>query len=407
MPVITIFSGAYCGGEEVARTVADRRGYELITDDEIIARASRSQGTAESKFERALFSRASVFNKFTHEKERCVAFFKSALPDLLSKDGRVFLGYAGHLVPRSITHVLKVCLIADRSYRLARAIESEKVTKSQAIKLIAKDDERSTDWTEYLLHKEPWNPVLYDIVQPMDKTNIEQTVSLIIENTTKPVLQPSDTSVKAVRDFALTAAVEMVLAGEGHAVTVTADEGRIVLTINKHVIMLTRLEEELRKIARAVPGVKEVETRVGPDFYRTDIYRKYDFETPSKVLLVDDEQEFVQTLSERLLMRDVGSAIAYNGEQALSVIDEDEPEVMILDLKMPGIDGIEVLRRVKETHPNVEVIILTGHGSKEDEQTCMDLGAFAYLRKPVDIELLTKTMNEAYARIRSGPGRTR
>ncbi len=64
---------------------------------------------------------------------------------------------------------------------------------------------------------------------------------------------------------------------------------------------------------------------------------------------MDDEREFVQTLSERLLMRDMGSAVAYDGESALNMIAEDEPEVMILDLKMPGIDGIEVLRRVKES----------------------------------------------------------
>ena len=75
------------------------------------------------------------------------------------------------------------------------------------------------------------------------------------------------------------------------------------------------------------------------------------FEMPSKVLLVDDERDFVQTLSERLIMRDMGSAVAYDGESALTMIADEEPEVMILDLKMPGIDGIEVLRQVKIDQP--------------------------------------------------------
>ena len=143
--------------------------------------------------------------------------------------------------------------------------------------------------------------------------------------------------------------------------------------------MLSRLEEDLKSIANGIPGVKSVKTRIGPDFYRTDIYRRQDFEMPSKILLVDDEREFVQTLSERLLMREMGSVVAYDGESALELIKEDEPDVMILDLRMPGIDGIEVLRRVKETQPGIEVIILTGHGSEADRQTCMELGAFAYL----------------------------
>ena len=98
-------------------------------------------------------------------------------------------------------------------------------------------------------------------------------------------------------------------------------------------------------------------------------------------------------------MRDMGSAVAYDGETALSLVQEDEPEVMILDLKMPGIDGIQVLRQVKSTRPEIEVIILTGHGSEADREVCMQLGAFAYLQKPVDIDVLSDTLKRANAKI--------
>jgi DNA-binding NtrC family response regulator len=173
----------------------------------------------------------------------------------------------------------------------------------------------------------------------------------------------------------------------------------VTLTINKHVLMLNRLEEELTAIVTQVPGVTSVRTGVGKDFHQSDIYRKFDFQLPSKLLLVDDEREFVETLSERLLMRDMGSAVAYDGETALSLVQEDEPEVMILDLKMPGIDGIQVLRQVKSTRPEIEVIILTGHGSEADREVCMQLGAFAYLQKPVDIDVLSDTLKRANAKI--------
>jgi len=72
----------------------------------------------------------------------------------------------------------------------------------------------------------------------------------------------------------------------------------------------------------------------------------------------------------------------------------------VLDLKMPGIDGMEVLRRVKREHPAIEVIILTGHGSEKDRTACMEAGAFAYLQKPVDIEKLSETMRQAYEKVR-------
>ena len=164
--------------------------------------------------------------------------------------------------------------------------------------------------------------------------------------------------------------------------------------------MLSRLQDELKSIAERVPGVKAVETKVGKDFHRSDIYRKYDFEMPSKVLLVDDEREFVQTLSERLVMRDMGPAVVYDGESALNLINEDEPDVMILDLKMPDIDGLEVLRKVKQTRPEIEVIILTGHGNEADRKRCMELGAFAYLQKPLDINVLSETIQKANEKIR-------
>jgi DNA-binding response OmpR family regulator len=170
--------------------------------------------------------------------------------------------------------------------------------------------------------------------------------------------------------------------------------------------MLNRLQEELQSIAEPIAGVKSVATEIGRDFHKTDIYRKHNFEMPSKVLLVDDEREFIQTLSERLLMRDMGSAVAYDGESALNLIRDDEPEVIIVDLKMPGVDGFEVLRKVKETRPQIEVIILTGHGSEEDRQLCMDLGAFAYLQKPLDINELSDTIQQANEKIRQKKGKS-
>ena len=124
-------------------------------------------------------------------------------------------------------------------------------------------------------------------------------------------------------------------------------------------------------------------------------------ESKPKFLLVDDEKEFVLTLSERLETRNLGSAIAYDGEEALSIMETDAPDVMVLDLKMPGIDGLEILRRVKREKPGTEVIILTGHGSEQEERQAMELGAFAYLEKPVNIDVLAETMKQAYSKVKT------
>jgi DNA-binding NtrC family response regulator len=119
-----------------------------------------------------------------------------------------------------------------------------------------------------------------------------------------------------------------------------------------------------------------------------------------KVLLVDDEQEFVESLSERLSLRNLTAGVALDGEQALEAVKQDEPDVMVLDLRMPGIDGIEVLRQVRKDHPGVAVVVLTGHGTEEDEKEAIRLGASAYLKKPVDVDQLVGVLHRAWNRLK-------
>ena len=114
-----------------------------------------------------------------------------------------------------------------------------------------------------------------------------------------------------------------------------------------------------------------------------------------KVLLVDDEQEFVSTLAERLEFRDIETLVAMNGDQALRMIEEHKPPLVVLDVLMPGIGGLDVLKRIKRKHPEIQVILLTGHGSTKDGIKGMHQGAFDYLMKPVNIEELISRMNEA------------
>lgn len=116
-----------------------------------------------------------------------------------------------------------------------------------------------------------------------------------------------------------------------------------------------------------------------------------------KVLLVDDEVEFVNTLGQRLKMRELLVDTVYDGEQALSYIKKTEPDVIVLDLKMPGLYGIEVLREIKKFNENIQVIVLTGHGTEKDEEEARKLGGFDFLRKPADIDLLVAKIKEAYS----------
>ena len=114
-----------------------------------------------------------------------------------------------------------------------------------------------------------------------------------------------------------------------------------------------------------------------------------------KILLVDDEHEFVTTLAERLELRNMNVSIAMDGEAALGVVENDPPQIVVLDVMMPGLNGLEVLEKIKAMDSKIQVILLTGHGETKDGIRGMQLGAFDYLIKPIDIDELIKKLNEA------------
>ncbi|MCJ7629399.1 MAG: response regulator [Longimicrobiales bacterium] len=116
-----------------------------------------------------------------------------------------------------------------------------------------------------------------------------------------------------------------------------------------------------------------------------------------RVLIVDDEEELVSALVERLNLRGFAARGVTTGAEALVVLEGQEFDVVLLDVKMPGLGGIEVIRRIKGIRPKLEVILLTGHGSVKSIEEGMALGAFEYLMKPVKIDNLVQVLNAAGA----------
>ncbi len=400
MSIITVFTGTYCNEESAIKEILKKTGYKYLSDSDIVSKAGSLSDLPENKVFKAFSAKTSVLNQLTHEKERSITYLKLAVAEMLIEDNILINGFTSLLIPTGIAYVLRVCLIADMKYRVSKA-SSSGMSENEALKMIHKSDEDKISWTKSILEKDdPWDISIYDMVLPTDKMTPEDIANLVEKSLERDILKASADSEKAIQDFILASRVETALAKEGHIIAAEADAGALTLTINKQVLLLKRLEEELQSIAGKIPGVKSVATKVGKKFYQADIIRKYDLEMPSKLLIVDDERQFVRTLSERLRLREIGSVIAYDGETALDMIKEEEPEVMILDLKMPGIDGLEVLKRVKQTNPHIEVIILTGHGSEADKELCMKLGAFAYLEKPVDVSVLSETIKKANEKIK-------
>ncbi|MFW5908458.1 MAG: response regulator [Desulfosalsimonas sp.] len=113
------------------------------------------------------------------------------------------------------------------------------------------------------------------------------------------------------------------------------------------------------------------------------------------ILLVDDEEEFVTTLAERLEIRSFKAKSATSGKQALEIMEKQSFDVAVLDVKMPGMDGLQLMEKIKDRHPGLPVLLLTGYGAASEGENGMSKGAYDYLMKPVDIEELISKVREA------------
>ena len=397
MSLIAISSASFCGGEEVSAATARRLGYGLLTTTGLLEETSRRSGLPVEKVVKSLGGHRALIGWLNTERERAVAVFRRVLAEKIGEDGLVVEGAGTHVLPASLSHVLRVGLAAPLDHRVEKCMATLGVDRGDAEDRIKADDEELYSLTRHLRGTTPWARGLFDIFLPMDSTSVDEAVDIICEGVAAPALRVGAAARESVRDFLLAANVALALAeeGKGRGLDVTANAGEVLVTINRYVMWLEKFERDVTRIASKVEGVSQVRTTIGPDFKRPDIYPGLDLEAPAKILLVDDEVEFVQTLSERLQTRNLNSAIAYDGPQALAMAEADEPEVILLDVKMPGMDGLEVLETLRKKHPRIRVIMLTAHGSEEGAKRARELGAYAYLRKPANIDELARLMNEA------------
>jgi two-component system, NtrC family, response regulator AtoC len=113
------------------------------------------------------------------------------------------------------------------------------------------------------------------------------------------------------------------------------------------------------------------------------------------VLIVDDEQVLAAAMADYLARHGYATSTSGSGEQALKNLDAESPDLVLLDYRLPRMDGLQVLRKIKESHPEIEVIMMTAHGSVENAVEAMRLGAYDYISKPVDLEELRLVAGKA------------
>ncbi|MEO5358621.1 MAG: response regulator [Nitrospirae bacterium YQR-1] len=398
MSLITLFSGSWCSNEDFERNLTKETGYRFLTEERFLENVSAAYNITVKKLQKSLYHEPSIFNDFTHDREKALAYIQLAFSELVRENNIIFKGFSAHIIPEEIQHNLKVCLITGINNRTKTAQQHSAAPEKEITSAILEDDNRLNTLTQYLFKKIPWDSTLYDILIPTDVVSTNDALKLVLENNQRKLLAFTSRAEAAGADFILSSNVRLALCDKGHDLKISSSGGSVKVIVDKYTIRLKKLEEEIKKIVAALPDVREVSVEVGPNF-NDNIYRRYDFTLPSKVLVVDDEKDFALTLSNRLKLHDIGSAAVFSGKEALNIVEDEVPEILVLDLKMEGIDGIEVLRTIKNKYPGIEVIMLTGYGSEEDRAQAKNLGAFEYFEKPVNFENLMGTLKAAYEKI--------
>ncbi len=173
MATIVLFSGLFCREDEVIEEILATTDLKVIDDEAVVAEAAGLAGVAASKISQAFSPKLSVFNKFTMEKERAIAYLKLALSNMLSDESLLLQGHTGLLIPKQVSHVLKVCLIAEMPSRIQSAVIDKQIAEKEALKMIRNSDGDSATWTRTLFQmRDPWDQSLYDMVIPMDKRKL-------------------------------------------------------------------------------------------------------------------------------------------------------------------------------------------------------------------------------------------
>ena len=257
MSVITISRGSYRRGKEIAEKVAQTLGYKCISR-EILIEASEQFNIPEIKLEKAIHDAPSVLERFTHGKEKYIAFIRATLLKELQKDNVVYHGLAGHFFVQGIPHVLKVRITSDIEDRVREEMKITGFSSSLTRDLLKKDDEERRKWGLRLYGKDTWDPDLYDMVLRVQNMTVDEATRIVVTTSKLPSYQTTPRSQSILDDLCLAAQVEASLVHEFNVARVTAREGSIHVAIRASAKEEVEIISRVTDIAQHVSGVKAV-----------------------------------------------------------------------------------------------------------------------------------------------------
>ncbi len=263
MTIITISRGTYSKGKEIAEKVAEKLGYECIAR-KILLEASTKFNIPELKLIRALHDSPSIFNRFTHGKEKYIAFIRHSFLQHLQNSNVVYHGLGGHFFLRNISHAMKIRITCDMDERVREEMKRENISEKQARHLLAKDDEERRKWSLFLYGIDTWDPTLYDMTLHLNSLSVDDMVDVIAEVSQRPCFRKTTESQRAYDDLLKAAKIQSLIVETIPTATVVCKNEKINIyfegTFGQEGYMINKIQELLREI----PEYKNADIEILP-----------------------------------------------------------------------------------------------------------------------------------------------
>jgi cytidylate kinase len=267
MAIITISRGSYSRGKEIAEKVAERLEYSLLSRD-ILLQASEEFNIPEIRLVRALHDAPSVLDRFSHGKERYVAFIQQALLEQVQGDNVVYHGLAGHFFLRGVSHVLKVRIIANMEDRVRLEMNREGISEREARRVLKKDDDERRHWALSLYGVDTVDASLYDLVINVNGMEVDCAVDIICHTAANgSCFETTTESRAAMRNLLLAARVRSAAICDWPGARISAADGVVFVDVEAPLAQESKIRDQITALASTVTGVVEVRVNVRPTFF--------------------------------------------------------------------------------------------------------------------------------------------
>ncbi len=260
MPVIAISRGTFSRAKQIAVKAAQALQYECVSR-EVLLEASELFNVSEFQLIHAIADAPSFLERFSHGKEKYIAYIRAALLRHIQSGNGVYHGFAGHLFLQGISHVIKVRIIATLEDRILEKMKQESLNETEAREIIERDDSERRSWSLSLYGVDPWDPMLYDLTLHLNPMTVDDAVRVLVQTAGLASFQVTPESMKALNDRVLAAQVQALLVHEFPHITVKAKDGEAFIDIHAGLMKMTLLNREAQQ--ETLRRVEEIAVSLG------------------------------------------------------------------------------------------------------------------------------------------------